>query len=324
MNAFKLAPLLLTALLFGCATDSAKNADEEFVLPQMQQNTYLSHAKMPQIYGFSVYPTKEGLGMRGKARLHPNHMAGVNFVKGQIPVIQMNGRAKRMKMNALLDPSSPSSWMEFNTSQEFEAVFMGMDERYFPYHGGYNTGNVSGYAAVITQMRIDQLLIENTPLYVRMAMNSLGPLARGIAVPHIDAVIGYDVLSNFEYVQFDFDSEVVKFSSSIPYLPHQDLLMTEAKIKPLQGYGLAVDGAIFGEPTPIILDFAGDYYFARGDIKVSQTRQVSIGDVVYRKVPTLLLPINNSPPRAGRKMLESYIITICPKLDTVYFERIPE
>lgn len=324
MNVFKLAPLLLVALFFGCATDSSKNSGEESILPEMQQNTYLSHAKMPQQYGFSVYPTKEGLLMRGKARLHPNHMAGVNFVKGQIPVIEMHGRAKRMKMNALLDTSSPSSWVEFNTSQEFEAVFMGMDEQHFPYRGGYNTGNAPGYAAVISQMRIDQLMIENIPVYVRMAMNSLGPLARGIKVPGVDAVIGYDILSTFEYIQFDFDSEVVKFSSTIPYLPHQDLLMTKAKIKSLNGYGLAVDGAIFGEPTPIILDFAGDYHFARGDIKVSQTRQVSIGDVVYRKVPTLLLPINNTPPRAGRKMLEKYIITICPKLNIVYFERIPE
>ena len=76
--------------------------------------------------------------------------------------------------------------------------------------------------------------------------------------------------------------------------------------------------------TPIILDVAGDYHFARGDVKVSSTKQVSMGDVVYRKVPTLLLPINHSPPRAGRKMLEKYIVTICPKAGVVYFERFPE
>lgn len=229
-----------------------------------------------------------------------------------------------MQMNALLDTSSPSTWLEFNTSQDFGATFLAMDNKYVNYQGGYNTGDVPGYGAVVTQLRIDQLFMENTPVYVRMAMNSLGPLARGIKVPHIDAIIGYDVLKTFEYIQFDFDAAMVRFSSSIPYIPHRDLLMTTAKIKKQQNFGLAVEGAIFGKPTPIILDLAGDYHFARGDVKVSVTKQVSIGDVVYRKVPTLLLPVNSSPPRAGRKMLENYIVTICGRQGIVYFERVPD
>ena len=100
--------------------------------------------------------------------------------------------------------------------------------------------------------------------------------------------------------------------------------MATAKIKRQQSFGLAVEGAIFGKPTPIILDVAGDYNFARGDVKVSVTKQVSIGDIVYRKVPTLLLPVNSSPQRAGRKMLENYIVTVCGKKGVVYFEQVPQ
>ena len=322
MRALYCPALAAILLCFGCATDPKKV--EEAVMPEMQQNTYLSHAKMPQTYGFNVYKIKDGLGLQAAARLHPNHVASVKCEKGRIPVIEMTGRAPRMKLNALLDPSSPTTWMEFDKSQEFEAVFMGVDGEYFPYRGAYNTGDVPGYAAVVGRMRIDQLYIENVPLYVRMAMNSLGPLARGIQIPHVDAIIGYDTLSMFEYIQFDFDAGRISFSSSTPYTPHGDLLMTEAKIKHVKGYGLAVDGAIFGNPTPIILDFAGDFDFARGDATMSLTRQVSIGDVVFRRVPTLMLPINHSPPRAGRRMLEKYIVTVCPRLGVVYFERIPE
>ena len=59
-------------------------------------------------------------------------------------------------------------------------------------------------------------------------------------------------------------------------------------------------------------------------MKVNMTKQVSLGDVVFRKVPTLLLPTYNAPARAGRRMLENYLITICPKKGVVYFERFPE
>ncbi len=317
--------LLASAVLAGCSTSSQTNSTEESVLPEMQQNTYLSHAKPPQHYGFSAYPVKGGIGMEGAARLHANQLVSVKLLKGgTVPAIRIRGRSPRMKMNALLDTSSPTTWLEFSASQEFGAVFLGMDEMNIPYRGSYNTGDVPGYAAVVTQFRIDQLFVENSPLYVRMAMNSLGPLARGVKVPKIEAVMGYDWLKNFEYVQFNFNAKTVSFSASHPYVPHRDLLMTEAKIVNQPGFGLVVEGAIFGKSTPIVLDFAGDYHFARSDIKVNSTKQVSIVDVVFRKVPTLLLPVNSSPARAGRRMLENYIVTICSRAGVVYFERIPE
>ncbi len=321
-----IASLLLLAALAGCKTTDEPQAgpDGEIAMPKMQQNTYLSHAKQPQYFGFEAYRTDDGIGCRGTARLHANHLATVDFVKGDIPVISIQGRAARIKARMLMDTSSPTSWLEFKTSQEFDATFLGIEEKNIPYRGGYNTGGVPGYAAVVRQMRMKQLFMENVPVYVRMAMNSLGPLARGIEKPKVEGVFGYDTLSNFEYIQFDFKAEAMSFSSSIPYVPHEALLMTEARIVSVPNAGLAVQGAIFGEASPIVLDTAGDYHFARGDVKVSVTKQVSIGDVVYRKVPTLLLPPNGSPPRAGRKMLEPYIVTVCPKLGVVYFERQPE
>jgi hypothetical protein len=314
-------PIILS--LSGCTSPPWKSG-EEFILPQMQQNTYLSHTTPPQQFGYSVYPTEDGAAFQGSGRLHPNHLASPGFLKGTIPVIEMRGRSARNTMNVLLDVSSPSSWMEFSTSQEFGAIFLGWKAEVFPYRGGYNTGGANAYAGVIRQLRINQLFMENTPFYIRMATGSIGPLGRGIRVPPIDAVLGWDNLSNFAYIQFDLKNRYVQFSSSRPYRPHDDLLMTKAKIIQLRNYGLAIEGAIFGEATPILLDFAGNFHFARGDIKVSSTKQVSLGDVVYRKVPTLLLPIHNSPPRAGSRMMESYIITICTHEGVVYFERHPE
>jgi hypothetical protein len=315
--------ILAAAMLAGCTTSSDKPPVESF-LTEREQKLILAQARPPQHYGFSAFPIDDGIGFRGAARLHPNQMATRDLQKGNMPVVEIRGRSPRNKMNVLLDTSSPHSWLEYANAEALGAIFLGMDDVVIPYRGGYNTGGINAYGGVVTQLRIDQLFMENIPFYIRMAAGSLGPLARGIISPPVDAILGYDNLAQFEYIQFDPMNGKVGFSATIPYVPHDSLVMTEAKIVNQRNYGLAVEGAIFGKPTPIILDFGGDYHLARGDARVSSTKQVSIGDVVYRQVPTLLLPINSSPPRAGRKMLEKYVITICPRLGVVYFERIPE
>ncbi|MDF7801471.1 hypothetical protein P4C99_18485 [Pontiellaceae bacterium B1224] len=309
-------------LLAGCASDN--NYGEERFLTEREQKSALAKTKSPQYYGFHAFPVQGGIEYRGYARLHPNHQTDADFLKGQ-PVIEIRGKSSRINGNALLDFSSPSSWMEFSTASEFGATFMGMNEDVIPYRGSFS-GDVKAYAAVISQIRIDNLFMENVPLYVRMSIGGLGPFSRGIFTPEIDAVLGYDILGLYETIQLNLRDENVILSSAHSYAPHEELLMTQARIVPVQGYGLAVEGSIFGEDTPIVLDIAGDYHFMRGGANGSETKQVSIGDIVYRKVPTLPLPmvISNSLPRAGRRMLDKYLITICPRQGCVYFERYPE
>ena len=121
--------------------------------------------------------------------------------------------------------------------------------------------------------------------------------------------------------QIDPAAGTVDFSATNPYTPNETLLMTTAKIVSSSKYGLAVEGAIFGEPTPIILDIAGNYHFENSAAEATVTEQVSLGDVVYVNVTTRLPVRGNLPPRAGRLMLRKYIITICPKKGVVYLER---
>jgi hypothetical protein len=266
---------------------------------------------------------KDGITYHGLCRLHPNHYAYKNMKRQGVPIIEMRGRAKRDKMDVLVDLSSPTSWMEFQTSRKFNAHFLGINDEVIPYRGGFNTGGVNAYAAVATQLRIDDLFIENVPFYVRMAMGSIGPLARGIRSPRIDAVLGYDNLRTFEFIQFNFQDNTILFSATDPYKPNKELLINTAKIVRLPGYGLAVEGALPGNPTPIILDPAGHFSFARGDVKVNVTSKVRLGNYAFQNVPTLVLPINNTPPRIGRKMLEPFLVTICNRQGVVYFELPP-
>lgn len=322
--------LTLRLLLIGSALTliSCKSTDtkpKDTPMPQMQQNTYLSHTKAPQDFGFVVFPaTDKGITYLGTTRLHPNQIIRAKMIKDDIPMIKVQGQSRRNKMNMLIDISSPNSWLEFSQSQDFRFDFLGFNDQVIPYRGNYNTGGQNAYAGVIRQLRIDTFFLENTPFYVRMSIGSLGPLARGIRHPPVDSILGYDNLRSFEYIQFNLKDKSIIFSADIPYTPNEDLLMATVAILNNPKHGLTIDGAIAGVPTPIILDFAGNFGFARGDRKVSISKQVSLGNLVYRQVPTLILPSANSTARAGRKMLEPYLITVCNHEGIVYFERPPK
>lgn len=313
---------LVSLVLAGCVTNDGKLKDEP--LSQTQQDMVLSHARAPQQFGFKIYQVEKGISFFGQARLHPNHFVSADLIEGSIPAIKMRGRSKRNNLTALIDTSSPVSWMEFSTARQFGAIFMGINDMVIPYRGTYNTGGMDAYAAVMTQMRIENLFIEDMPFYIRMSEGSLGPLARGIRKPNIDAIVGYDNLSSFEYIQFDLKNKKIHFSASQPYEPNEDRLLDIAKISKVTEHGLAIEGKIDDKSRPIVLDFAGDFHLARGDVKVATTRTVQLGHMSLPAVPTLLLPVHAAPPRVGRKFLSPYLITICNREGKVYFERQPE
>lgn len=323
MNLIKQTALLaLTGLILsGCASNSDKPKDN--FLSRTQQEMSLSRARAPQQFGFSLHAVEHGITFSGAGRTHPNHFTAAEMIEENIPVIRINGRSRRLSMNILVDVSSPVSWMEFSTSQDFNAYFMGINDMVIPYRGNYNTGGANAYAAVVTQLRINHLFIENVPFYIRMSRGSLGPLARGIRKPKVDAVLGYDNLQIFEYVQFDLQNNAIHFSATNPYTPNEAALSGTAEIVRAPGHGLAVEGIIDDLPTPVIIDFAADFSIARGDAKVATTRLLEVGDLSFTNTRTLLLPTHVAPPRIGRKLLEPYLVTICNKEGVVYFERLP-
>jgi hypothetical protein len=325
MNPLVKAFILISAVLAmaGCL-NSRTDKPEDKPLSMTQQQAWLSLAKPPQQFGFSVYATDEGIAYSGQARLHPNHFSSVDMLEENVPIISLRGRSARYKLNALIDPSSPVSWMEFSASEDFNAFCMGINGRVFPYRGEFNTGGVNAYAGLVTQIRIDNLFIENLPFYIRMSRGSLGPLARGIHVPAVDAVIGYDNLRIFEYVQFDLPENTIRFSATTPYVPLEGMEVKTAQIIRVPNHGLAVEGEIDGRPKAVVIDPACDYALARGDVKVSSTTELRVGELEFSDVPTLLLPVHIAPPRIGRKLLAPYIITVCPGKGLVYFEKVPD
>ena len=305
-------------ILVGCKTPVGPA--NETILTEKQQKAFLSKSKPARHFGYQVFPiARNEIGMRGSARLHPNHRAVVPMEK-KLPVIEIAGRNYRDPAYALIDTASPNSWMEFNYSLYIKTDFLCFREKNIPYRGKYNTGGVPAYAAIAYQIRIGQLFIENMPLYIRMATGSLGLQARNIESPPLRAVLGYDLLKLFSYVQFNFLNGTIDFDTMHPFVPNENWLIAKTSILDEEDEGLVIEGALFGKQTPFVLDLAGDYYLAHANADGMLGRQLSVGELVFRKVPQSVLP-PQVLPRLGRSLFTDLIITICPQAGTVYFER---
>ena len=73
-----LAFLLLSS---GCTYNKIASKDI-IILPKSQQEAYLSRAKPTELFGFTVFGQPNGsVGVKGEARLHPNHKAVVQIQK---------------------------------------------------------------------------------------------------------------------------------------------------------------------------------------------------------------------------------------------------
>ncbi|HBO87997.1 MAG: hypothetical protein ACJZ85_00335 [Pontiellaceae bacterium] len=309
---------LSVLLLAGCKTPVGPA--KETKLTEKQQKAFLSKSKPARHFGYQVFPiARNEVGMRGSARLHPNHRAVVPMEK-KLPVIEIAGRNYRDPAYALIDTASPNSWMEFNYSLYINTDFLCFREKNIPYRGSYNTGGVPAYAAIAYQLRIGQLFIEDMPLYIRMATGSLGIQARNIESPPLRAVLGYDLLKLFSYVQFNFINGTIDFDTMHSFVPNKNWLLAKTSILDKEDEGLVIEGALFGKETEFILDLAGDYHLAHANADGMPARQLSLGELVFRKVPQASLP-SQALPRLGRYLLTDLIITICPQEGTVYFER---
>ena len=316
----KIAPLLLPAILLaGCKTTET---NEEVILTKEERKVAMEHNRPPHQFGYAVYPAEGGIAIKATPRLHPKHVATCDFEVIDIPLLKATGSSSRTKMNVMLDTSSQVSWIEFNKAEEFNAFFLKLDDNFIPYRNTMVAGPVNAYAAAITQIRFDQLFMEDIAVFVRMAKNTLGPLARGIEKPQIDAILGYDMLKNFEFIRFDYQKQQVILSSTDPYTPNQDRLIGEADIiGDNYNVGLLVYGAVNGiQKVPMLLDFAGSYHFRLADAKLATTEQLSIGSIVAIDVPTITGAYPDKFPRVGNMILKKYLVTVCPRARKVYFE----
>jgi len=245
----------------------------------------------------------------------------MTFLTANMPVIELQGKSSGTKLKVLLDTSSNASWMQYSCAKENDLTFLEYNGDPIPYLGQASSAGADTFAGVIPLLHMNRLSLTNTFFYIRMARGTMMPAVYSRSAPRVDAVLGYDNLRQFQSIQFNLRAGTVSFASSTPYTPDEDRLIGSADISTVCGDALAVDGAFYDEPAPIILDFAGDYSFACANVQEAVAKQVQLGEIFFVNVPAQGLVSREKFARAGRMMLEKYIVTVCPRKGVVYFER---
>jgi len=311
--------ICLVFLAGGCATPN-----EIKPLTDSQLRGIFSQAKDARNFWVTVYQANKGVQFSGANRLHPGHVANLDFItelSSTAPIINAdNGREETI--TALIDTSAARSWLDLATFLRVQATPLG-PPAYDCTPKNVNE-SIPGYACILTKLRFDQLHMENALFHFRAATGPLGYLARGEDQPVPSAILGCDILKAFAFVQIDYPNHSVIFSATSEYSPDATNLIATLPLMEVEG-AFAADGMVDSEKKLILLDSAGEFDMAMDNPPSDKLKQVSVGDLVFRNVTVVSSKDRSlgllSYPRIGRQLLARFKITFMPKKKLVYFER---
>ena len=305
-------------LFQGCQTPTPK---ETTPLSEAQLKAFLGHARDARTFWITVYQSENGPIFAGANRLHPEQVARLPFRSASeytTPIIRLGSLEV---FDAVIDTSSRENWMDFSTGRDLHATPLAPVCEMKPEHV---KDNIPGYISVVSNLRFDELDVENAVVCMRGAFGPLGPLSRYPGKSQPECVIGCDMLRSFQVAQIDYPARVVVLSSGADYTPDTTNLIATVPLQEVAG-AFAGDGVVDGEPKTVIIDSAGDFEFAMSNPPTNVLRQVSIGDLVFRKVNVVSLSELDlglpNYPRIGNKLLSRFKVTFAPKRRLVYFER---
>lgn len=298
--------VLLTA---GCKTTETRPVTWK------DQQAYMARVKDPRRFGYSIYQTPAGVDYRGGCRLHPNQAAELAMKAEEPlrPVVMLRGKFG-LESPLLFDFTALSSWMEFDLAQTFGAQPMGEDSAQLVKTPGEE---IAGCLSVVPTLRLDQLYIENPLVYVRMANGPLGAVARGIEKPELKSVMGWDLLKKFGQIQLDYGRKRMVISTAeAAYVPNPAFLVARIPLMKYAG-ACAVRGAVDGKAGLILIDPAGDFEVATDGATAVSSVQLDAGLIFSAPA------VSSSPggTRIGARLLQNYIVTVCPQAGVIYFEK---
>jgi hypothetical protein len=306
--------IFLLLSLFLLVSAGCKTAPEETEpVSWEQQQSFLKKVRDPRLYGLGIYQTPAGRQIRGDGRLHPSQAAALPMLLEEPwrPVVNMNGKFG-LQWPVLLDCSAPVSVFEFDTAlsagarpvAEGRAQMLNLTGDEIPY-----------CLSLIPSIRLGQLYIENQLVMVRMANGPLGRSERGIDDPQLTGVLGWDLLKNFEQVQFLYSIGQIVLKSTEPYVANPGLLAARLPLVEHRG-ACMVRGTMNGEDEMIIIDPAGDFEVAAGP--GTDVTELHLAAGVGVSGPTVA--VSPGGVRIGARFLKNYRVTLCPKAGVVYFE----
>ncbi len=277
-----------------------------------QQQAYLSKVQDPRVYGLSIYDTPAGPQIRGGGRLHPGRteMLEMLAVDPARPLVELTGRSDEL-WPVLLDCSASSTWLEYELARSLGGRPIGEMKAQLLTRPG---DDIPVCLSTVSSLRLGQMFIEHPLVYVRMATGSLGELNRNVSDGPVKAVIGWDLLKNFDQIQFFYSINQMVLSTKEGYEPNPELLA--AALPLVQPLGVcAVRGEVNGELQTILIDPAGDFEVAAP----APVSSLKLGPNL-----TLTEPQTASTPgevRIGARMLANWQVTVCPKAGNLYLEQ---
>lgn len=308
------------SLLAGCAT---MPSDEIRPLSGGQLRGILARGRDPRRFWITVYQSQKGPVFSGVDRIHPEQAARLPFSSlGQprAPLIALD-TDHDWSFLGLVDTSSDVTWFDLATATRSRAVPLSPPYGRVPRHVA---DDVAGFASVVSRLRFDRLRIENVLVYLRAATGPFGLLARGEYNPPPVCAIGCDLLGVMQCVQIDYPNRAVMLASTFDYAPDPSNLVAQAELLNVDGV-FGARGSVNGEPQVLLLDSAGDFPVAMAAPPDVILDQVTIGDLVFRKVEVVAAADYRlgmtDYPRIGRHLLSRFKVTFVPPRRVIYFER---
>ncbi len=311
----------LLVLHGGCAT---KQPEGPQPLSPRQLNEFLGRAQDPRRFWLTEYASDDGPVFTGGHRLHTDKLALTPFSAFRLPdmpVLRIRGRQPTEYL-AVLDTSSRASWIEYDTALELGLIPLGPPP--YPLIPSHTDDAIPGYLSVANKIRIEEMHMDTALLYTRLATGRLTPLLRGEERMRIPILFGCEFIRAFHFVQIDYPNRIMRFSSTIPYTPNPTRLIMTLPLYEIERI-FVVEGAMDGQPTMFFLDTIGDYHLALNQDRIGPVAQVSLGDLVFRRVETVTSAsqklAESEIPRVGRRLLSRFVITIDNRNRLIHFER---
>lgn len=308
---------LLTSVLLILAGCKTTELEEATPISWKEQQAYLKRVRDPRVFGLGIYQTPSGVQIRGGGRLHPAQSEALPMLVEEPlrPVVNLNGTFGT-QWPVVLDCTEAISWFEFNTAKKIGALALG--EQGKPQLTARPGDEIPSCLSLIPSLRLGQLFVENTLVYVRLANGPLGPAARGVGDPVLKGVVGWDVLQKLEQVQFLYSAGHVVLKTTEAYEPNPAMVVAELPLVKHAG-ACVVRGTVDGQGGLILIDPAGDFEVAVPSVgKVSELR---LGENFSVSNPAV--SVSPGGVRIGARLLRNYRVTICPQAGTIYFETEP-
>jgi hypothetical protein len=313
-------PLTALILLVGCASPPT----DKDVYSKKVISGFFSASQDPRRYSLTVYQSKYGPVFSGATRLHENQFAQLEFSspkRTRLPEIDILGRT-RIPVPTLLDTTARDTWVNLTAATALGALPLGPPPfRRYPDH---TTEADPGYAAFLSKLKIGDIHVENTIVYVRTPQITLGAMKRGADDPAPDAVIGCRLLRKFAFVRFDFPEEELIISSTKPYSGDPALLLADVPYKTENG-SLAVDAWIDTKRTTLLIDTAGDFEVAWNQAQTNTISKLFIGDLCLQDVEvidSMSLPLAQPElPRIGLRLLRRFALIMDNKRRHLLIEK---